>query len=294
MAKKCALVLLACLLLFSACGAVQADEPVLSAPPTIAPSETQITNRIVRISVTQMLADSPMFRQICDLFESQTGYKTELSANADSVAVSVAETGKMDVLIARDGTEASRFKTAGYSARSFAWVRDTLVLAGPSADPAAVSSADTLTQAFVRIAKSGSPFVSCYDDSDLNRIETQFWAQAGVTIGNGKSWYRTARRALPSALQTADSQNAYILSTLEAFLEAGDSLHLHNLLRDLNELHNTYLVMPVSSDAFPLVNRDGADAFCAFLQSEQAIEAVLSYGTDRYGSPIYEEITISD
>ena len=287
--KRSAWLLIAAVLLLCSCGrARETAAPVLSAPPTISASETVPQNRDVHISVTEMLADSPMLEELCALFAQQTGYRAELSVNTDSVAVSVAETGKMDVLLAQQGTEASRFLAAGYAERSSDWLSSALVLAGPADDPAHTAEAQTAPQAFLRIAKTGSAFVSRYDDSDVNRLETRLWANAGVMIGNGKRWYKTARSSMTAALRQADALGAYILADRETFLRSADETQLVILLADVPELTVAFCLLPVSAERFPSVNAQGAQAWIDFLQSASTKSFLQSYGTDRYGSPIFK------
>jgi tungstate transport system substrate-binding protein len=45
------------------------------------------------------------------------------------------------------------------------------VLVGPKADPAQVQGRASITEAFARIARSGSPFISRGDDSGTHRKE---------------------------------------------------------------------------------------------------------------------------
>ena len=286
--KRVAGVLLIFLLLFCACGkAQQTEEPVLSAPPTIPSSVTLPTNRTLRIAVTDMLADSPMLGVLCELFSQQTGYRTELSVNTDSVSISVAETGKMDILIAQQGADASRFLSAGYADSSIDWLTDVQIFAGPADDPAKIAEADSTAQALQRIAKSGSLFVSRYDDSDISRKETHLWASCGVSIGNGKRWYKALRLSMLPSLQQASSLGAYIYTDLETFLRNARELNLQILLQNLPELQTTYCILPITDARFPSVNTEGVKAFLSFLREDSTVEYLRAYGSDLYGRPIY-------
>ena len=287
--KRAALILIVLAVLLCACGRTrETAAPVLSAPPTIASSQTAPANRTVRIAVTEMLGDTELFRLLCCQFEQQTGYRTDLSVNTDSISVSVAETGKMDLLIAQNGTDASRFLTAGYAVSSLDWVSDSMVLAGPKDDPAFVGDADTLRQAMIRIAKTGSAFVSRYDDSDLSRAEMRLWNAAGISIGDGKRWYTAARSSMLPSLQKANELDAYILSDKETFLQNRQSLDLVIFMQDTPDLQTVYCVMPLSSGHFPSVNAEGIEAWLDFIESDAVREFIQSYGTDSCGSPIYE------
>ncbi len=282
------LLLAALFVLLCGCGA-EADVPVqLSAPPTISEPDNTPANRTVRLCVTELLGDSPVIAQLRERFERETPYRLDISRNPDSVALSVAESGGADVLLVRRGTAASQFIQAGYTSSEQPLLRDTLAVAGPASDPAGVASADTGLQAMLRISKSGAGFVSRYDDSDLSVIETRFWIDAGVFIGDGRKWYVPARKAMQGTLELAAEKQMYTLTTLEGCLQSTVRDKLALLLRDKADLQNTYLLLIVDGEAFDDVNVSGAETFKAFLLTDQTRAFLADYGKAEYGCAVYE------
>ena len=284
--KKSALILTLCLLLLCGCGRQEAVPVVVSAPPTVADSETLPANRTVRVAVTELLAQSDLLARLQVRFEQETAYKLELAPAANSTVVSVGQTGKADVLLVQQGTAASQFVAAGYGTREIAFLTDSLALVGPADDPADVRSADTVSQAMVRIAQSGAAFVSRYDDSDVYRAETRLWADAGIVIGNGRAWYTAARLGVSGTLQLAQEMNAYTLVEREAFLRAQSDLQI--LLEDIPGLCNTYCILPVDAGQFESVNAEGAEIFVQWLLQDSTKAWISDFGTEDYGRPIFD------
>lgn len=280
----CILILLS--LLLCACGRQEAVPVMLSAPPTVADSETAPQNRTVRVAVAQLLADSDLVRQMEQRFSQQTPYRLELSPNSNSTAVSVGQSGKADVLLVQQGTAVSQLVSAGYGDSAIPLFSDSLVLVGPAQDPAQVRSAETVAQAMVRIAQSDAVFVSRYDDSDVYRTEMRLWADAGVVIGNGRAWYKVARQGMSGTLQTAAEKGGYTLASREAFLREDTDLHI--LMQDVPALQNTYCAVPVSAQMFETVNAEGAEAFVQWLLQSDTQAWIQEYGTEDFGRPIFD------
>ena len=279
----CALLLL--------CAGSRADAPAdisMSVLPTISEPDDRPENRTVRVCVTELLADTDLLYLLRRQFEAQSDYRLELSENPDNVAVSVAQSGTADILLVQNGHTVQRFVSVGYGTECERWIRSSLVLAGPAGDPAQVRSAATAAEAMARIAGTSSAFVSRYDDSDVNRVETGLWSAAGVVIGNGRAWFKAARMEMVGSMELADSTDAYILCEKEPFLQHRDALHLQILLDGTEDLQTRFCIVPVSAEAVEGVNAQGAQAFLDWLQSPEAQSIYTSYGTDSYGCPIFE------
>lgn len=284
--KKSILTLILLLLFLCACGRepeVPVDETV---PSTIPAADALPHNRTIHMAVTQMLADSPLLEQLRARFESETKYKLDFAPNANSTAISVGQSGKLDALLVQKGTAASQFVTSGYGVQEVPLFSDTLLIAGPADDPAGIASADTALQAMIRIAKSGSTFVSRYDDSDVYRAEMRLWADAGIIIGNGRSWYMPARQGMAATLQLATEKNAYVLAEKEAFLASGSSLTIY--MEDDAQLQNTYVLVPVSAEQFESVNAEGVQIFLDWFLRSDTQSFIRSYGSESYGCPIFD------
>ena len=280
---------LLCVLLFL-CACARTDVPteaVVSAPPTIPQTQTMPENRTVRVCVTEMLADSPVLEQLRARFEAQSDYRLDYAVNANSVAVSVAQSGNADLLLVRRDAPVQQFLTSGYGVSCTDWMDTSLVLAGPPADPAGVRQAQTAAEAMAKIASSGATFVSRFDDSDVCGVETALWSQAGIVIGNGRRWYKAARLEMAGTLRMADEKNAYVLCEKETFLQNRDDLHLEILLDGTEDLRTAYCIVPVSSEVFDRVNAEGAAEFASFLQSAETMDYLTAYGTESYGCPIF-------
>ncbi len=281
--------LLCAILFLCACGRVSAPtDAQITVMTTIPQTRSMPENRTVRVGVTQLLADSDLLQSLRRAFESRSDYRLEFAASADTSAVAVAQSGGVDLLLVQRGMAADRFVSVGDGTQRIDWLRSSLILAGPADDPADVRASTTAAEAFSRIAKTSSTFVSRYDDSDLCIAEERLWSDAGVSIGNGRSWYKAARMEMAGSLRMADSIGAYILCEKEVFLQNRAEVKLEILLDGTPDLRVCYCVIPVSADKTERINASGALSFTEWLQSDEAKRIITTYGTDSYGCPIYE------
>ncbi|MBQ7547164.1 MAG: hypothetical protein IJT41_09390 [Clostridia bacterium] len=281
--------LLCAILFLCACGRVSVPTDVpITVMTTIPQTRSGPENRTVRVGVTQLLADSDLLLRLRRAFESQSDYRLEFAASADTSAVAVAQSGGADLLLVQQGMAADRFVSVGDGAQCIDWMHTSLILAGPADDPADVRASSSAAEAFSRIAKTTSLFVSRYDDSDLCIAEDRLWRDAGVSIGNGRSWYKAARMEMAGSLRMADSIGAYILCEKESFLQNRDEIKLEILLDGTPDLRVSYCVIPVRADIAERINASGALIFVEWLQGDEAKRIITTYGTDSYGCPIYD------
>lgn len=281
--------LLCAILFLCACGRTGAlTDAQITVMTTIPQTHSIPENRTVRVGVTQLLADSDLLLRLRRAFESQSDYRLEFAASADTSAVAVAQSGGADLLLVQQGMAADRFVSVGDGAQCIDWMHTSLILAGPADDPADVRTASSAAEAFSRIAKATCAFVSRYDDSDLCIAEDRLWNGAGVSIGNGRSWYKAARMEMAGSLRMADSIGAYILCEKEVFLQNRAAIKLEILLEGTPDLRVSYCVIPVRADITERINASGALAFADWLQGSEAKRIISTYGTDSYGCPIYD------
>ena len=288
--KKSAVLIFLVWMLFLLAGCVHdpaTPAPVISAPPTVTSGEPMPENRIVRLCAAEAFADSGLPALLKAQFEAQSPYRLEILPNVNNTAVSVAAAGKAELLVVQQNAAVSQFLSAGYGT-AYPFVRDSYVLLGPADDPANVQNTENISEALVSIAKTGSSFVSRYDDSDTNKAETALWKKAGIVIGNGRKWYIPSRLGMTAALHLADTEGAYILSEKTAYLQEKESLSLDLYYDAQPELIHSYVLVVVSADNFEALNSDGTAAFTRWLMQDSTKELIRSYGTDDYGCPIFE------
>lgn len=122
------------------------------------------------------------------------------------------------------------------------------ILVGPREDPANVSGASNITEAFRRIFGAGEGglvrFVSRGDMSGTHVRELQLWKLAGLNP-DGKSWYLRSGQGMTQTLLMAENLDAYTLTDVGTYLrlvENGKLGKIVILVRDPLYLINVYSI----------------------------------------------------
>ena len=120
------------------------------------------------------------------------------------------------------------------------------VLVGPREDPANVSGAPNITEAFKRIFSAGEEgltrFVSRGDMSGTHVRELQLWKLAGLDP-NGRLWYLKSSQGMTQTLLMAENLGAYTLTDIGTYLKLTETSKLKEivvLVRDPLFLINVY------------------------------------------------------
>jgi tungstate transport system substrate-binding protein len=159
-------------------------------------------------------------------------------------------------------------------------------LVGPAADPARAAQAASAAQAYARIAKTRSPFITRADNSGTHKRELAIWAKVGVKPAG--SWYLPSRDFMMASLRLAAKKGAYFMTDSSTWLVGRARYGLSDLvvLRDHDpDLVNAYHALRRSGEGpqEPL-----AREFIAFLASPAGQKIITDYGRKTYGQPLYE------
>jgi len=98
-----------------------------------------------------------------------------------------------------------------------------------------------------------------------------------VNVGDG----------MGATLIKASEMQGYTITDKGTYLshEAKDSLAL--LLAESEDMKNTYSLIAVSTEAWPDVNADGANAFIDWMTGDEAGAMIAEYGVEEYGEPLF-------
>jgi tungstate transport system substrate-binding protein len=159
------------------------------------------------------------------------------------------------------------------------------VIVGPVTDPAGITGGNSAIDAMQQIAASRSPFVSRGDESGTNALELRLWQQAGIEPGG--EWYIESGTGMGETLNIANERQAYTISDRGTWLALRDRLDLPILVAGDTVLLNVYHVITLNPNNGPRINTAGGDAFRAFLLAPETQEFIGTFGSDRFGQPLF-------
>jgi len=240
----------------------------------------------LRLATTTSTQDSGLLPIINPPFERLTGITVDVIAVGTGKAIKLGENGDVDVLLVHDRKAEDRFVAQGFGINRRDVMHNDFVIVGPPADPAGLSAASSAADAFARIAKSGTPFVSRGDASGTNAKELELWAAGSVKpAGN---WYKEVGQGMGEVLTMSDNLQAYTLSDRGTWIAMQDKLpRLRILYQGDPGLFNPYGVIAVNPQKHPEVNYLAAMQYIAWLTSVQGQNVIRGYtmGGQRLFSP---------
>ncbi len=191
-----------------------------------------------------------------------------------------------DVIMVHAPSAERKAVAAGWAGKRTLIGSNEFFIVGPKDDPAGIAKAKSAVEAYSKIAKSRSLFLSRGDNSGTHKKEMSIWSKAGIRP-SGK-WYMITRDFMLATLKKANQERGYFMVDSSTWVAAGGALHnIAVLFKGDPALVNVYhaLCQPeASTDGEPYASR-----FIDFLASEGAQKTIREYGMSLYGQPLYHD-----
>ena len=116
-----------------------------------------------------------MFDYLLPIFAKKTGIQVDVVAVGTGAAIEIGKRGDADVVFVHAKPLELKAVEEGYFVNRHDVMYNDFVIVGPPNDPAKIKGLKSATEAFKKIAESGSPFVSRGDKSGTNIKELAVW-----------------------------------------------------------------------------------------------------------------------
>lgn len=297
-------------LALAACGPAATPTAAPTAPPkptdapkpaaTAAPAATATTVKgqagvpgVLTIATTTSTQDSGLLDVLVPLAEKAINAKIKVIAVGTGQSLKLGEDGNADVVLVHARAQEDDFikKEFGINRRDVMY--NDFVIVGPAADPAKFGSFKKASEAFKAIADAQAPFASRGDKSGTNTKELEVWKAAGVDPKG--AWYSSLGQGMGETLNFSNEKGAYTLTDRATWLAQKSKLGGLKVVFggdkiDQNPdaiLFNPYGVIPVNPARYPQINKDLAEKFAEWITSIDTQKVIASYGTDKYGAPLF-------
>jgi tungstate transport system substrate-binding protein len=251
--------------------------------PAIA-AERQQKNVI--LATTTSTQDSGLLDVLIPIFERETGYFVKTISVGSGQAMKMGEKGEADALLVHSPDAEKTFIAQGFGINRMLVMHNDFVIVGPPTDPTKIKGMKSTKEALIKIAQSGSLFLSRGDNSGTHSKEKAIWKAAGI-VPEGQKWYQQTGLGMGQTLNVAAEKKGYTLADRGTYLSLKKSLGLEILIEGEPLLLNIYHVMEVNSAKWPKVNAAGAKAFSAFMVSPKTQEIIGKFGVEKFGSPLF-------
>lgn len=229
----------------------------------------------VLLATTTSTANSGLLDHLLPIFQRQTGIRVDAVAVGTGAALRLAERGDADLVLVHDPRAEEAFVARGSGEARIPLMRNDFVLVGPATDPASVEACGGTIEAFRRIARRGSPFVSRGDSSGTHARELSLWRLAGVLRPG--AWCLEAGQGMAGCLTLADEMSAYALTDRATFLALADRLQLRPLVQGDSLLANPYSLILVDPRLRAGGNHAGARRLVEWLTSLEGRRRIADF-----------------
>lgn len=202
------------------------------------------------------------------------------------VSLSLLKTRQVDMIMVHAPDEVNKAIADGWATNRTLIGSNEFYIAGPKSDPAHIKPASSGVDAYSKIAKTQSKFISRGDNSGTHQKEMDIWKKTGV-VPEG-IWYIVTNDFMTASLKKANSENAYFMTDSSTWVAEKDvAPNLVVLYRDDKFLVNTYDALAAPTETTP--NRDIAVKFIQFVASDEGQVIIRNYGKDKYNAPLYND-----
>ena len=194
--------------------------------------------------------------------------------------------GEADILLVHSPAAEKKFMADGNGVERRLVMHNDFIIVGPPADPAGIRGMKKATEAFKKIAGSGSIFMSRGDRSGTHVKEIDIWKAGGVKY-EGEKWYQQTGLGMGQTLAVSAEKKTYTLADRGTYLALKKNLGLDILVEGDGILLNIYHVIEVNPKKWPKANFPGGKAFADFMVSKETQDIIKTFGVDKYGSPLF-------
>ncbi len=235
-------------------------------------------DKSILVQSTTSTANSGLYDYLLPKFEAESGIKVNVVAVGTGQAIENARNCDGDLLLVHAKPAEEQFVADGMGTKRTDLMYNDFVIVGPEGDPAGISGMTDAQDAMAKIAEAKAPFASRGDDSGTNKKEMALWSDTDVdlTAASG-DWYRETGSGMGATLNTGIGMGAYILTDRATWISFQNKQDYEVLVEGDDDLYNQYGVIPVSPEACPSVNAEGAQAFADWLLSPEGQQTIADY-----------------
>jgi len=259
---------------------------IFMAAGSTTPVDAAPVQKNIILATTTSTQDSGLLDVLLPIFEKRTGYFVKTIAVGSGQAMAMGQKGEADVLLVHSPAAEKKFMEEGYGVNRRLVMHNDYIIVGPPSDPAGIRGMKKASEAFKKIADSGSIFMSRGDNSGTHAKEKDIWKAAGAKY-EGEKWYQQTGLGMGQTLAVSAEKKTYTLTDRGTYLALQKNLGLDILVEGDAILLNIYHVIEINPRKWPKVNAAGAKAFADFMVSKGTQGIIKTFGVDKFGSPLF-------
>jgi molybdate/tungstate transport system substrate-binding protein len=203
-------------------------------------------------------------------------------------ALDFLKAGRCDVIMVHAPVAEQRAVAEGWACDRTLIGANRFFIVGPQDDPAGIVKAQSVPEAYQRIARARARFYSRGDNSGTHKRELAIWRLAGITPTG--DWYVVTHAFMGPTLLQADRQPGYFMTDNSTYyVKQAQLKHLVPLFEGDPLLNNVYHALRPNAEKYPGRANALARRFIAFVASPAGQAIIRNFGKQKYGRPLYRD-----
>jgi tungstate transport system substrate-binding protein len=257
------------------------------------------SDQFITLATTTSTENSGLLAHINKDFENKTGIKVKVIALGTGAAIKCAQQGDADLILVHARQREDQFIANGYGVKRWGVMHNDFVILGPKNDPAGLRGVKDALEAFRRIQKLGSIFVSRGDDSGTHIKEQSLWQKTGIPLeetartitkkGQKKTvksrqpkgeWYLSIGQGMGNTINFAYQKQGYTLADRGTYIAFKKKIDLVVLLAGDKRLYNPYGIIAVNPKKHPHVKFNMAMKYIHWILSRETQTKIANFQID--------------
>ena len=227
-----------------------------------------------------------LLQALGEAFDKKEGARLIWIKAGSGASLNLLKTHQVDMIMVHAPEAVNKAIAEGWATDRTLIGSNEFYIVGPKSDPANIKAASSGVDAYSRIAKVQTKFISRGDKSGTHQKEMDIWKKAGITPEG--SWYIVTNDFMTASLKKANAENAYFMTDSSTWVaEKEVAPHLQILYRGDRFLVNTYDALAAPAGSTP--DRDIAVKFIQFVGSNEGQTIIQNYGKSQYKEPLYND-----
>ena len=236
------------------------------------------TKDFIIIQSTTSTRDSGFYEYILEKYRKKNSTKIKVVAVGTGQAIKNAKKCDAELLFVHHKPSELDFINKGFGTYRKEIMYNDFVLVGPKNDPADLIFTKNIFEAFKKIHKTQSVFISRGDESGTHKKEKELWKNSGIVTSKlNNTWFIETGSGMGSSLNMAVNMDAYILTDRSTWITFQNKKNHTIILENEPSLLNFYGIIPINPKVCPNVNFKEANAFVDWLVSIEGKDTIDSF-----------------
>lgn len=230
------------------------------------------------IQSTTSTYNSGFYNYILPIVKSKINVDAHVVSVGTGAALKNASNCDGDVVIVHAKERELNFVKKGFGINRKDLMYNDFIIIGPKENPAQINDTDSPLEAFRKIFKTSSIFVSRGDDSGTHFKEMSIWKKAELNpLEFSGRWYREAGSGMGATLNLANGMGAYTITDRASWINFNNKNELKIFTEKSKILFNQYGITLVNPARCPNVKSDIAKKFIKWLTSFEGQNKIKAF-----------------